>query len=54
MVTIYATDSNIKDLIQLHAFKNKELDLNFIDVSQVTDMSWLFEYLYYSPDISVT
>ena len=52
MKTIYADNFNIRDLIQLHAFTRKEKDLNFIDVSKVTNMENLFEDLDYSPDIS--
>ena len=36
--------AQLKSLID-HAFKHNIYDLNFIDTSEITDMSWLFEYI---------
>ena len=45
---------NKKQLKQLidYAFKHNIYDLNFIDTSKITDMSWLFEYISCNFDIS--
>ena len=45
---------NKKQLKQLinYAFKHKQYDLNFIDTSEITDMSWLFDNVKHNFDIS--
>ena len=43
--------AQLKSLID-YAFKHKQYDLNFIDTSKITDMSWLFEYISCNFDIS--
>ena len=45
---------NKKQLKQLidYAFKHNIYDLNFIDTSEITNMSWLFEYISCNFDIS--
>ena len=43
--------AQLKSLID-HAFKHNIYDLNFIDTSEITDMSWLFEYISCNFDIS--
>ena len=41
----------LSDIIT-NAFKNKQYDLNFIDTSEITDMSWLFENVKHNFDVS--
>ena len=41
----------LKQLIN-YAFKHDIYDLNFIDTSKITDMSWLFENVKHNFDIS--
>ena len=41
----------LSDIIT-NAFKNKQYDLNFIDTSEITDMSWLFDNVNHNFDIS--
>ena len=41
----------LSDIIT-NAFKNKQYDLNFIDTSEITDMSWLFDNVKHNFDIS--
>ena len=43
--------AQLKQLIN-YAFKHNIYDLNFIDTSEITDMSWLFEYISCNFDIS--
>ena len=45
---------NKKQLKQLidYAFKHEQYDLNFIDTSKITDMSYLFSYRDYYFDVS--
>ena len=45
------TKEQLKQLIN-YAFKHNIYDLNFIDTSEITDMSWLFEYISCNFDIS--
>ena len=45
------TKEQLKQLI-IYAFKHNIYDLNFIDTSEITDMSWLFEYISCNFDIS--
>ena len=45
------TKEQLKQLIN-YAFKHDIYDLNFIDTSKITDMSWLFEYISCNFDIS--
>ena len=41
----------LKQLIN-YAFKHNIYDLNFIDTSEITDMTWLFKYISCNFDIS--
>ena len=41
----------LSDIIT-NTFKNKQYDLNFIDTSEITDMSWLFDNVKHNFDIS--
>ena len=43
--------AQLKSLIE-YAFNHNIYDLNFIDTSEITDMSWLFEYISCNFDIS--
>ena len=43
--------TQLKSLIE-YAFNHNIYDLNFIDASEITDMSWLFEYISCNFDIS--
>ena len=45
---------NRVQLVQLinYAFKHKQYDLNFIDTSKITDMSYLFDNVNHNFDIS--
>ena len=43
--------TQLKSLID-YAFNHNIYDLNFIDTSEITDMSWLFEYISCNFDIS--
>ena len=43
--------TQLKQLIH-YAFKHNIYDLNFINTSKITDMSWLFEYISCNFDIS--
>ena len=43
--------AQLKSLID-YAFKHDIYDLNFIDTSKITDMSWLFENVKHNFDIS--
>ena len=43
--------TQLKSLIE-YAFNHNIYDLNFIDTSEITDMSWLFEYISCNFDIS--
>ena len=45
------TKEQLKQLIN-YAFKHDIYDLNFIDTSKITDMSWLFENVKHNFDIS--
>ena len=45
------TKEQLKQLIN-YAFKHNIYDLNFIDTSKITDMSWLFENVKHNFDIS--
>ena len=45
------TKEQLKQLIN-YAFKHNIYDLNFIDTSNITDMSWLFRYNDYNFDVS--
>ena len=50
--TVQPKNKNELSDIITNAFKNKQYDLNFIDTSKITDMSWLFEHIVYDFDIS--
>ena len=50
--TVQPKNKNELSDIITNAFKNKQYDLNFIDTSNITDMSWLFEHTVYDFDIS--
>ena len=43
--------TQLKSLIE-YAFNHNIYDLNFIDTSEITNMSWLFEYISCNFDIS--
>ena len=43
--------AQLKSLIE-YAFNHNIYDLNFIDTSKITNMSWLFEYISCNFDIS--
>ena len=45
------TKEQLKQLIN-YAFKHNIYDLNFIDTSEITDMSWLFENVKHNFDVS--
>ena len=45
------TKEQLKQLIN-YAFKHNIYDLNFIDTSKITDMSWLFENVKHNFDVS--
>ena len=45
------TKEQLKQLIN-YAFKHDIYDLNFIDTSKITNMSWLFESVKHNFDVS--